>query len=159
MTIGAFLPVSYHPLGRVSSKFRYFCAKRIVKEIGVNVLIEKGALLQESTIIGDCSGVGVNCLITNNVTIGKNVRMAPECLIFTRNHKFNKDKLEYDGYTETRPVIIEDDVWLGTRCIILPGVTIGRGSTVGAGAVVTKSVPPYSVAVGNPARVIKNLLD
>ena len=89
--------------------------------------------------------------------IGKNVMMGPECLIYTRNHRFDKTKLKYDGYTETRPVIIKDDVWIGARVIILPGVSIGRGSTVGAGAVVSKSVPEYSVVVGNPAKVVKKL--
>ena len=52
-------------------------------------------------------------------------------------------------------VFIEDDVWVGTRAVILHGVTIGRGSIVGAGSVVTKSVPPYAVVAGNPARIIK----
>jgi serine acetyltransferase len=52
-------------------------------------------------------------------------------------------------------ISIEDDVWIGSGAIVLSGVTIGRGSVVGAGSVVTKSIPPYSVAVGNPARVVK----
>ena len=60
---------------------------------------------------------------------------------------------------EIRPVIIEDDVWIGARVIILPGVTIGTGSVIGAGAVISKSIPPYSVAVGNPARIVKNRLE
>ena len=52
-------------------------------------------------------------------------------------------------------VIIEDDVWIGSRVTILPGVTIGEGSVIGASAVVAKSVPPYSVVVGNPAKIVK----
>ena len=55
------------------------------------------------------------------------------------------------------PIRIEDDCWIGAGVIILPNVTIGRGSTVGAGSVVTKSIPPYSVALGTPAKVIKTL--
>lgn len=58
---------------------------------------------------------------------------------------------------ETRPVVIEDDVWIGARAIILKGVRIGRGSVIAAGAVVTKDVPPFTVAGGNPAKVIRNL--
>lgn len=57
--------------------------------------------------------------------------------------------------TEIKPVIIEDNVWIGARVCILPGVTIGEGSVIGACAVVPKSVPPYSVVIGNPARVVK----
>jgi acetyltransferase-like isoleucine patch superfamily enzyme len=55
--------------------------------------------------------------------------------------------------------VIEDDVWVGARAIILPGVTIGHGSVIGAGAVVAKSVPPYSIVVGNPGRVVRSRLD
>ena len=63
------------------------------------------------------------------------------------------------GFSDLAPVIIEDDVWIGARAIILPGVIIGKGSVIGAGAVVAKSIPPYSVAVGNPARVVKTRTD
>ena len=63
---------------------------------------------------------------------------------------------EQKGY-KSAPVVIEDDVWLGFRSIILPGISLGKGSVVGAGAVVTKDVPPYAVVVGNPGRIIKYL--
>jgi maltose O-acetyltransferase len=62
-----------------------------------------------------------------------------------------------DEIPESAPVIIEENVWLGGRVIVLPGVTIGAGSAVGAGSVVTHNIPPRSLAVGVPARVIKNL--
>ena len=58
---------------------------------------------------------------------------------------------------EIRPITLEDDVWPGHRVIVMAGVTVGRGSVVGAGAVVTKDIPPYSLAAGNPAVVKKNL--
>ncbi len=63
--------------------------------------------------------------------------------------------MDQQGFAEEKPVVIEDDVWIGSRVTILPGVTIGRGSVVGAAAVVTKDVPPYSVVAGNPAKVVK----
>lgn len=56
-----------------------------------------------------------------------------------------------------KPIRIEDDSWIGANAVILPGVTIGRGSTIGAGAIVSRDIPPYSVAVGIPARVVKKL--
>lgn len=59
------------------------------------------------------------------------------------------------GLSEPRPVLIEDDVWIGARVIILPGVKVGKGSVIGAGSVVTKDVMPYTVVGGNPARVLK----
>jgi maltose O-acetyltransferase len=83
--------------------------------------------------------------------------MGPEVVIHTRNHRHDRVDIPMcqQGYDEEKPVKIEDDVWLCERAIILPGVTIGKGSIVGAGAVVSKDVPPFSVVVGNPALVIK----
>ena len=63
--------------------------------------------------------------------------------------------MDHQGWSVEKPVIIEDDVWIGSRVTILPGVTIGEGSVIGASAVVAKSVPPYSVVVGNPAKIVK----
>jgi maltose O-acetyltransferase len=81
--------------------------------------------------------------------------------ILTRNHAFvdTSRPMRDQGAGEISPVTISDDVWIGMRVIILPGVTIGRGAIIGAGAVVTKDVPPYCVAVGNPARVVRNRLE
>ena len=83
--------------------------------------------------------------------------MGPEVLIYTQNHcTSNPDvPMRTQGMTQIMPVIIEDDVWIGARVCILPGVVIGKGSVIGACAVVSKSIPPYSVAVGNPAKVVK----
>lgn len=82
--------------------------------------------------------------------------MAPEVIILSSNHEF-KDRstpMIMQGQRREEPVVICDDVWIGTRAIILPGVKIGSHSIVGAGAVVTKDVPEYSIVGGNPARVI-----
>ena len=82
--------------------------------------------------------------------------MGPDVMIFTQNHK--NDRLDIPMMLQTdpkRPVVIGDDVWIAARAIILPGVTIGKGSIIGAGAVVTKDVPEYAVVGGNPARVIR----
>lgn len=155
---GNILPKSYHPLGRIGRRFRYYCASKIVKNIGVGCNIEKGAELQENIKLGDYACIGVKCLVSNYTEIGEHVMMGPECLIYTRNHQFDTSEKKYVGYTEYKKVIIEDNVWIGARCIILPGVKIGKGSTIGAGSVVTKDIPPYSVAAGNPASIIKKLV-
>jgi len=63
------------------------------------------------------------------------------------------------GWSEDRPVCIEDDVWIGSRVILLPGVRIGKGSIVGAGSVVTRDVEPYAIVAGNPARKIRSRID
>ncbi len=83
--------------------------------------------------------------------------MGPECLFYSTNHKFDRENKRFEGYTEIRPITLEDNVRLGRRVIVMAGVTVERGSVVGAGAVVTKDIPPYSLAAGNPTAVKKNL--
>lgn len=95
------------------------------------------------------------------LTIGKKVIFGPRPTIITGDHRFdvigsyimdNKKKLpENDA-----PVVIEDDVWCGANVTILKGVTIGRGAIIAAGAVVTKNIPPYSIAGGVPAKVLRS---
>ena len=91
-----------------------------------------------------------------NITIGDDVLVASDVFIINYNHGLSpltKSYLEND--LDVSEVIIEDGVWIGNNVIVLPGVRIGRKSIIGAGSVVTKDVPDYSIAVGNPARVIK----
>ena len=84
--------------------------------------------------------------------------MGPEVYIYTQNHDFKRTDITMDkqGWSAEKPVVIEDDVWIGSRVTILPGVTIGEGSIIGASSVVTKSCPPYSIVVGNLAVVVKS---
>ncbi|MBR2722402.1 MAG: acyltransferase [Clostridia bacterium] len=149
------LPQSQHL--KPAKKLRGFFAKRIARSFGKNVNIEKHAHFTPGLSIGDNSGVGIRCEVNGPVTIGANVMMGPEVVIYTQTHKYDRTDIPMceQGSTEPREVVIEDDVWLGRRAIIMPGVRIGKGSIIGAGAVVTKDVPPYSVVGGVPARVIR----
>ncbi|KAK8133041.1 acetyltransferase C18B11.09c [Apiospora kogelbergensis] len=108
--------------------------------------------------------IGKNCFANFNltildvslVTIGDRVQFGPNVSIYTAGH--DTSVLSRIKFVEFGlPVAIEDDAWIGGGTIILPGVTVGKGSSIGAGSVVTKNIPPYSVAVGSPARVIKTL--
>lgn len=83
--------------------------------------------------------------------------MGAECWIYTSNHEFSDitRPIMEQGYQAQEPVTICDDVWIGGRVTIMPGVTIGKGSVLGACAVVTKDVEPYAIVVGNPAHVIR----
>lgn len=90
------------------------------------------------------------------VKIGKNVSCAGNVFITSENHGLNPMTKSFnDNELEFSDVEIEDGVWIGEKVIILPGVTIGKKSIIGAGSVVTKDIPPYSIAVGNPAKIIK----
>jgi len=90
------------------------------------------------------------------VTFGNNVAVGPNVSIFSVFH-YTSNLSRAGFYQYALPVTIEDGCWIGGGTIILPGVTIGRGSTIGAGSVVTRDIPPNSVAVGSPARVTKTV--
>lgn len=108
--------------------------------------------------IGDHTEINYDCTILDigKVTIGKNVFMGPSIHIYAVNHPVDPT-LRRTGIEIGQDVTIEDDVWLGGCVVVLPGVTIGHGSTIGAGSVVTKDIPCNSVAVGNPAKVVKTI--
>jgi maltose O-acetyltransferase len=98
--------------------------------------------------------------VESQIKIGNKVMFGPEVVLIGGEHNTSVVGNYMFDVTEKRPeddrdVIIEDDVWIGSRAIILKGVTIGRGSIVAAGAVVTKSVPPYTIVAGVPAKVLK----
>ena len=151
----SWLPQSRHM--KLSKKLRGFFAKRIALHFGENVNIEKNAVFTPGLSIGDNSGIGISCEINGPVTIGNNVMMGPEVVIYTSGHKFDRTDIPMmeQGSTDIEPVTIGDDVWIGRRAIIMPGVKIGTGSVIGAGAVVTKDVPEYCVVGGVPAKIIK----
>lgn len=107
--------------------------------------------------LGERSWLGPFCLVYGNggVSIGRNVLIAGHSTINTVSHSSARCDIPInDQPVLTDPVTIEDDVWIGLNAVILQGVTLGRGCIVGAGAVVTRSIPPWSIAMGVPARVV-----
>ena len=153
------LPLSNSLAGKITfaKAIRCSCAKMIVRKMGYKCNVEKGAIFTRHTSIGDYSGIGANCLLMPNVTIGSNVLMGPYVSIITQNHRHDRTDIpmRMQGYEPVKGVTIRDDVWIGRSVIILPGVTIGQGTIIAAGAVVTKDLPEYSIAGGVPARVIR----
>jgi maltose O-acetyltransferase len=129
---------------------------------GRNVTIEPGASFGGGSKVklGDYSGLGKNARIPNNIEIGNHVMIGQDVLVIGQNHNFSDSErpMREQGLGPVLPVVIEDDVWIGSRVIILPGRRIGSGAVVGAGAVVTRDVRPYDIVGGNPARVIRNRL-
>lgn len=111
--------------------------------------------MSKNIIIGNNCTINPYCLLdgrTGKIKIGNNVDIARGSMIYTLQHDPDSDYFE----TESGDVVIEDYVWIGSKVIVLPGVTIGRGSVIASGAVVTKDIPPMSVAGGIPARVLKS---
>ena len=105
-------------------------------------------------ILGEGTYVNFNCNFVDDgmITVGRNVLFGPAVTIATVGHPIRPDMREY-MYTD--PVTIEDNVWIGEKASILPGVHIGRGAIIGTGAVVTKDVPAGHIALGVPARIVK----
>ena len=116
--------------------------------------------------IGNRVIINMNCTFVDNnkIRIGNDVLIASDVKMYTATHNTDPRLRTMPDWhpgmsicnTYALPITIEDNVWIGGGAIILPGVTIGRGSVVGAGSVVTRDVPPNCVAVGNPCRVIRH---
>ena len=130
-------------------------------QIGARTHVGDGALLitngGDITIGSDCS-INPYCVLygLGGLRIGNFVRIAAHTVIVPANHTFADPLNPIHHQPETKQgVVIEDDVWIGAGCRILDGVKIGRGSVIGAGAVVTRSIPSMSVAVGVPAKVVR----
>jgi len=138
--------------------------KRSFKRHGSNFKFDPFGYYTYSTIsVGDDVVLGRNAFLIaakSEIVIGNKVVFGPEVVLYGGGHNISvvgrymldvEEKLP----TDDKGIMIEDDVWVGARAIILRGVTIGRGAVVGAGSVVTKSVPRYAIVGGNPAKVIK----
>lgn len=99
---------------------------------------------------------GLICLDVGRITIGDDVQIGPNVQLLTATHPIEPEprRTKWEG---SRPIAIGNNVWLGGSVIVCPGVTIGENTVVGAGAVVTRDLPPNVVAVGNPARVIRTI--
>ena len=109
--------------------------------------------------IGKDTWIGHDCMIVSacSVQIGEKVDVGPRVFIGTGTHKFDVNGERSAGIGTTHPIIINNGVWLGAGCLILPGVTIGEKAVVAAGAVVESDVKPYTLVGGVPARLIKHL--
>lgn len=136
---------------------RSFIVRGFASSAGCKIDIQKNATLSPSLVIGNHSGIGANAIIGRGTIIGDNVMMGPDCYIYTRNHEFSRTDIPMNqqGMRDFEPVIIGNDVWIGARVTILPGVKIGNGCIIGAGSVVTKDIPDYAIGGGNPARILK----
>ena len=157
-SIAKHLPVSYSSIRIGQTALRRFCGRLMLESCGKKVNIEKNAVFSAKVSLGSRSRIGINARINGRCVIGDDVMMGTGCVIITRNHRHDRTDIPMmdQGFEEERPVFVGNDVWLGDRVIILPGVHIGDGCIIGAGSVVTRDIPPYSVAAGIPAKVIKD---
>ena len=127
--------------------------------LGRHSVVEDFACLNNAVgdlIIGDYTRIGMGDTIIGPVQIGNHVNLAQNVTVTGLNHNFELvDKRIDEQGINKKLIVIEDNVWVGANAVILPGVTLGYHSIVAAGSVVTRSIPPYCVCAGIPARVIK----
>lgn len=130
--------------------------------IGDDVHINQDCVLETAEgggiSIGDGSRIQSRCQLSaykGDIVVGRHVQIAPNCAFYPYNHEARLGELIKHQRLKSRgPIVVQDDVWLGYGVIVLDGTTIGTGAIVGAGSVVTSSIPDNAIAVGNPARVI-----
>jgi acetyltransferase-like isoleucine patch superfamily enzyme len=117
--------------------------------IGKNVVIRP-----ETQLHGETATLDISIIIENDVLIGSGVH------IYVENHNFSDPDtpIFYQGHSQAKKVVVRSGAWIGANVIILPGVEIGNNAIIGAGSIVTKSIPKGAIAVGNPAKIIKNIL-
>jgi acetyltransferase-like isoleucine patch superfamily enzyme len=150
-----------HPEARI-------CPRASEIRMGENGSVAGGAAVQGNVSIGDNCSVQAYTLLVGYgkspdddgaIVLGNDVRIAGHCMIIAGNHVFaDPDRpIRTQGLTPGT-ICIKDDVWIGGNVNIVAGVTIGRGAVIGAGSVVTRDIPPYAIAVGSPARVVKSRL-
>lgn len=134
--------------------------QQMLGRIGLGSIIEPPfyCVYGKNIHVGDHVYLNVLCTILdcNEVHIGHHVMIGPHVQIYTPAHD-QQAEARIQGWEVAKPIVIEDNVWIGGGAILLPGVRIGRNAVVGAGAVVTRSVPANTVVAGNPARVLREI--
>lgn len=127
--------------------------QKIAKETGENLKINFKSKVNKNTILGNnVSFNGLTIRGNGEVTIGDNFHGGPDILLLTQNHNYEGTKIPYDETYIRRKIVIEDNVWIGARCIVVGGATIGEGAIIQAGSVVIKDIEPCGIAGGHPAK-------
>lgn len=134
-------------------RWRYACSG-----VSKTTRLIAGSTIARSFATGDYCYVGPGCLISGRVRLHDYVLLGPRVAFVGDDHRFDLPgtPIIFSGRPELRETVVESDVWIGFGSVILSGVRIGRGSIVAAGSVVTKSIPPYEIWGGVPARRIKS---
>lgn len=130
----------------IEVKGEFLIEQPFMCDYGYNIEIGKNFYSNHNLIILDAA----------KVTFGENVFIAPNCSFYTAGHPVNATERN-EGLEYAHPITVGDNVWIGGNVVVLPGVTIGNNSIIGAGSVVNKSIPDNVIAVGNPCKVVKTV--
>lgn len=152
--------IEFLPYGPITNQIKKIILIHYGASVGKNPTIYSGVWIRpiNGLVIGDNVSIGKDVIITTagGVTIGNNVLIGHGTKIISANHRIppGGEDIRFAGH-ELKPVSIEDGAWIATQVVILPGVNIGKGTVVSAGAVVTKDVPPFAIVGGVPAKIIR----
>lgn len=157
--IAQHLPTQPFPGWTIAYGLRRFLVTRLFQRCGVNVIVKSRAYFGtgENIVIGDRSQLGKHLRAERDLTLGTDVVMGPDVVMMSSSHAFEDldVPVNQQGALPRRPITIGNDVWIGTRVIIMPGVTIGDKAVIGAGSVVTRNVPTGAIVAGNPAKILR----
>lgn len=158
-TVATRFPTQPVPGYRIGYFTRRILIRHIAESCGENIIVKQQAYIGSGVglSIGNRSQLGHNARIGQYVTIKDDVIMGPDIVIMANSHAFDdlNIPINQQGSLPIRPVIIGNNVWIGTRAIILPGIHVGDGAIIGAGAIVTKDIPENAIVAGNPAKIIR----
>lgn len=154
------LPMQPFPGYKFFYKLRYYCVKKLLLDCGRGVVVKNKCYFGNGRKlkVGNYSQLGQNSRLNGNITLGDYIMMGPDVVIMAVTHDISNKSLPMVDPSHPSiedPVVIGSNVWIGTRAIIMPGVTIGDNCIIGSGAVVTKSFPNNSIIAGVPAKFIK----
>lgn len=130
--------------------------KRVAKSYGDGLKVNNYSYVTPNTLLGNNVNFnGMKIQGKGEVVIGDNFHSGIECMMITDTHNYEGNAIPYDDTLISKDIIIEDNVWLGNRVIVLGGITIGEGAIIQAGSVVVNNIPKYAIAGGHPAKVFK----
>ena len=152
------IPMQPFPCYRMGYALRRWAARKLLRKCGAGIIVKDCCYFGDGSrlSVGSNSQLGQNSRLQGTISIGDDCVMGPDVVIMATSHGYDRADIPIRlqrGWE--KPIQIGNDVWIGTRAIILPGVEIGDHCIVAAGAVVTKSFPPFSVIAGVPARIVK----
>lgn len=147
--------VSSFLMSTIQKKFYTYIIRKTAKEVGSDLTVNRRSRVTNSTVLGNNVNFnGMRVHGRGNLVIGDNFHSGVECLVITQNHNYDDGtKIPYDSTIIEKPVRIEDNVWIGSRVTILPGVTVGEGAIIQGGSTLTTDIPKGAIAGGHPAEV------